>query len=819
MDTEEIDKFANKLINKYGRSKIIDRNINLDLKDKILLDDLFRNSPKELDEAFRKHGISLLDWDLNKILGVINKEAFRPILERAKLEITGVSEEGVILDKIKVTRKPMMVDINNLIYEKAKKVETDGSYSKKTSGRIYQANWAEGNFSIYLLFGPSETLHVGNGQELYLKRARDDEITQFFNTERIEEETILRKIMKNHHLLDAQGYPKDSSEMMERLLNEHNQDPIFFIPTLPITKEELLKIEDFDEMMDLALTAGLEKDEKLVYIFRTLIPIPVGDPSYIDPANFMSSSSNIIIITKTKPGKTTTGRKVGKVFDRPSVANLLGFSIPSQKTVEGRLNQETRPIMIDGIEEEPDAEMAMGLLNYMETGIVDIARGRGVKTIGYSPLIFSSNPSKMSNKGYNSIDEEGMLPILDNILGALHRNLQGFGSRIGCFIFDPAMKNARGNRMSSFKERGLEKFLYSIQEVLRLPFTKLVNNERIDNWLSSIDDRIEDYQKELRKLLKDGNIRAYSRIYSFIDGFIDGFRHAKGMALRASIMDHLKDLIEMDEDENFSGAFVHSILKRAKEHLNRIISINLESFIVLSDILEKEDIMKMVYESRYDSIRARGSKYEEFLLECAARWYLKQSNPKEGIAISIIDLKEEYFGISKERRDRSRYQTFNKLLDVVERSVRKINSHKAWLGFSLQKIDDILILKFDEKREWFAWIDEKIGSLNPRPMTQTTHMTHEDNEIMGQMGQKGRGSSNERGKNSNEIVSDIASFVTIKSNHIEWGYNLLSDHPGMPKEAFIKEFLGVWGPSFRGDEIDRLYDILKKRLEKENATT
>ena len=53
---------------------------------------------------------------------------------------------------------------------------------------------------------------------------------------------------------------------------------------------------------------------------------------------------------------------------------------------------------------------------------------------------------------------------------------------------------------------------------------------------------------------------------------------------------------------------------------------------------------------------------------------------------------------------------------------------------------------------------------------------------------------------------------------MKWAYYKLQAHKGMPKEFFVRLFLDERGNSYRPNEIEKLYEILRKRLEDEDET-
>jgi len=688
-----------------------------------------------------------------------------------------------------VTRQPMTVDVTKLIYEKVEKTNLNGAYTKIIA-RVFQATFAKGHFPIYIISPYSWNIHVGNDQQIYLESASETNIDFIFdkvNTkDDAEQYLILYEMAKTHKVLFSKD-ATNTAKILDDLKEKHLNDPIFFTPTLPIDKYELLKLDDLDSIIHQALNANMNKDEKIIDIFRALIPVPINDTSFINPRQVMQSAPHIILITSTKTSKTSTSRKIGVVLERPTPSNLLGFSTAQDKKI-GRLHGETRPFIIDGIEETEDERMAMGMLNYMESGTVEIARGKGVKTTGYSSLIFLSNPSVETDyhpdNDYFGSDDRKNLMQLDRLLQTLHQNQLGFGSRIPVFIFDPDMKPATGDGYGYLKEESLDKILYSIQEATRYSFSKVLLQQEVDHWINQVDDTIREYWQQLDTLLNDGDIRSYHLIYDFINGHKNSFRHLKGMAIRMSYMDNIQQLLKIQEGEEISKALIQTVITGANNNLKKIIGYNLESFSNLSCLLKKEDARKIIYQGRYDNIESRGTKYEIFLLESITRWYIEQPETDKTISVPLPQLKDYYLLISKEERDKSDYNTFNKFASAIENNQRKINGHKTWTGLTLNNVDNIILVTFTENKEWFKWIAEKKDLYTSSTHPQTPQITHDKKNGMGEMGEKGVGDKSLYNKNGDETEPDLKCIIDVmktkakkKWNYTEITKTLAYDNP------------------------------------------
>jgi len=526
------------------------------------------------------------------------------------------------------------------------------------------------------------------------------------------------------------------------------------------------------------------------------IPLVVPNPEIITPSEYMEYAPHTIMITSTKPGKTTTGEKVGNILDRPTVTHLLGSASLHEK-IHGMLNKENKPTIYDGIEEFKDEDVAKGMLNYMEKGKAIIARGKGVKTEGYSALLFFSNPEK----------NDAHVSSLELLLTIFHSNLLAIGSRIPIFIYDPKMKEPTGDGIPADLEVKYNKIIEAIQFYSMPIFTKVLKNAKVREWLRKKDDLIEKYIDKLDSILDDEKLLLHDKLTAFINGMKRSWKHLKGGALRLAFMDLLNNFLEVGDNEPIPNGFISLLLKEAEKYEKELISYNLASFTYISSELSKEEIKETLLSSKFGKVESLCKVYEIFLLWMLSK-YTKENNPKEGIALPLSTLDGLYKAIPSDIRLNSRYNSFSKFITAIENNYKTINYHKNWLGFHLEKLEDEILCRLDNV-EWLKYVAE-IDVFNPATKPITTKTTNENGKMVGQIGQNGVGHEDE--------YTAIAGFETIKADDVKWAYHKLQAHKGMPKEFFVRLFLDERGNSYRPDEIEKLYEILRKRLEDEDET-
>lgn len=721
---DEIKEFVNEFIAKYD----IDESDKIKATDKIKLQEYIERHGDIVKESFAEYGHELKDLNLYDWLGFKNEKSWQ---EWKRKYVDLLYAEDVIES---ITFYPSVrVDVKKLEFEKRVDAFIDGYIKLDKPYRLYRARLSMGGKDIFIIIDRYQYLKIENDQTLYLRKCKEEKIRKLFKINRDEdkdltdEARLLSIICGEYFITDPRGYPKDFDERLDKLIEKHSQESIFFELAAPVKKEDLMKLGLSDVIWQ-ALDAGLNKDEKLLTIMRMHIPIVVPNLELITPAEYMEYAPHTIMITSSKPGKTTTAEKIGNVLDRPTVTHLLGSASLHEK-IHGMLNMQIKPTIYDGIEEFKDEDIARGMLNYMEKGKAIIARGKGVKTEGYSTLLFFSNPE--SGKEYAR--------SMESLLTLLHTNLLGFGSRIGLFIFDPEMKEPSGDAIPSELEERYNKIIEATQFYSMHIFTKILKNERIKRWLRSKDGIIMEYIARLDEILNDESMILHDKLATFINGLKRGWKHVKGGALRLSFMDLIRDFLEIEENKIIPNAYIILLLNKAQEYLKEIVNLNLLSFTHISEF-RKDELMETLLESRLGRVKNMCREYEIFLFWILAK-YTKDNDAEKDIALPLSTLKDLYLEIPGDMRLNSRYNSFSKFSSTIEENWKKINSHRRWLGFHLENIDGEILCRLEDI-EWLKYIAENC-LFEFMTKTVATKTTKVNNSEIGQIGHNGLGHENE----------------------------------------------------------------------------
>jgi len=698
-----------------------------------------------------------------------------------------------------VTRIPIQIFVKQFLYESSVLVNTAGAYSKKSDLCLYMVEWAKGKSPKFIIAHYTNMLKEGHEIDIYLKPVDSDYIPRIFglNGERSRDQNALIKKLSGKNILNIKTNKPESSnpkkmtdltmqEVLDKILSMHEYEPLFFTPTQAVSRKEILNIPDIDGMIRKALSGGYNKDPRIIEYARSAgIPQVVNDTRRTPPNIIMKSAPHSIIITPSKVAKTATFRKVGPILDRPSTAGLLGFSTAQGEPTRGRLHGETRLAILDGLEETPmDEQVASGLMNMLESGIVEITRGKGVTLETYSTVAFVSNPSIRtdSDKEYDWFDDlSGQVMQFNQILEIMHQNQMGMGSRIGVLFYNPDMEPVSGEGLPSLVEESYDKLIQSIQELTRYPFTLLIHKRQVGEWLHKVCKKIVDYQEKVMKMAGESQIKKYRLISDFVKGHTNSRVHLKGMALRMAFMDNIEDMISIEQGENLSDTLTDMILRDAENNLDTVIGWNLESLSNISTAFEEHDYRDILNRGRLSNLEARGSQYEMMLLDMSAEWYLKQPEDNMKPIIALAELKPYYLScFSRDEREKTRYNAFNKFLEVVEKNIDKINRHTRWHGLQLKKTEGVTHILFTNNPEWYEWVRKREAYTSPRPAPLRPVCPAPLNESAGQTGQMGAGHGTEQGDKIDEIALFEETMATKKTHdlhYIELAKAVGSDNP------------------------------------------
>lgn len=682
---------------------------------------------------------------------------------------------------------PVRVNVKKVVFEKQVRTHDEkGHVRVDIPYTVMEARFASGNRDVYIIIDAWEYVKPGGDQDLHLKKCSPEKIREVFKVDSGDPETspearLMAEICDRHHLLDKAGYPKYLQERLEKVLEGHRQHGFFYEPAAPVELNDLQRLDLGAVVWD-ALDAGFHKADTLLYLMRLLVPEVVPNRKIIRPRDVMPYAPHHIMLTETKPGKTSTAEKVGNVLDRPTVANLLGSSSMNE-TIHGSLDKATAPTFYDGIEEFTDQDVAKGLLKYLEQGECFIARGHGVKTEGYSPIGFLSNP-----------EGGGLVESLEALFDMLHTNLLGFGSRIPVFIFAPDMPEPQGAGDIE-QEARYDAILQAIKFYARPAFTAVMLNPKVREWLGTRNDDIKGYEEKLADM--EDELRSFGRISSFLRGQQRVFRHIKGAALRAAFMDLLDVFLEVERGERLPLTLVNQLLRLADDHVRQIININLQSYSNIAH-LDQEELGAMMLEARIHRVRNLCKEYEVFTM-----WILADQVAKEGLAaddaVPLSILRDGYLKIPPDIRLKSRYNSFTKFCEAVEGNSEVVNRHRAWLGFHVESLPGgEFILRIADVK-WLKFIAEH-ALYNLTTNVNLTKMTNDyathSHEKIGQIGRIDVGHGNVWG-------------LKDKINAIKMIVSRLNDNgQGADEEAVLD---ALWEAGIKEKDATYLLDKLAER--------
>ena len=490
----------------------------------------------------------------------------------------------------KKTRIEVKAGLGNVIDKR----ESNGAITVSERYKIFIAGFGgEKNKPVFIITEPLENLNLGSN-DLYLRPLRIEPAgLEYFKSIREPEENLLSAICKDR---DIVAEKLNSDEMIERISESHQQDPFLFVETQGISEKHLDKITEKqwqEKLLPDFLNEGWEKDQVLELVYKSdLLEL---NPQLITPKNAMPYAPHEFVFTNSKTGKTTTGKKTGISVESASTANLMGFSTANEK-VEGSLNNQTKVLRIDEIQEEKNDELHSALNTVMENGTCEIRKGKAKTNLNsYATIAWQGNPklAQVQDIDLAYIEkEEDLFQKFSDCLGKISRNNEAFGGRIGSIVFRIDLKKAE--RKKGMLLQNIEKNEAVVSAILKRAsnaFTKLFLNQEIIEWLNQPLN--ESYLNALKQ------IEAKSKLQS-IQEFVNGHRelagrHVRGKALRLAAVDKALDLMQ-------DKIKTKDLLELADEYLAQVEEQNLQSFANLIDVSAQTKVRVEYLKAEYEKI-------------------------------------------------------------------------------------------------------------------------------------------------------------------------------------------------------------------------
>lgn len=446
----------------------------------------------------------------------------------------------------------------------------------------------------------------------------------------------------------------------EMWINFLRSERIFEIIT-PIPLDELKNVKNIANVIELALTDGLTKDSSLVTFLKGQIPKP--NPNLLSPDEYMPYAPNGIIVTNTKTGKTTTAHRISKnVVNRPTAANLLGFSTASETHV-GWLDGQIDTCFIDEFTENLEENVSDGLLTYMERGTTKTARGHGVTANGYTPIVFMGNPK------IDGVSEYDLLDYFRNNINQITCNPQALGSRLGFLIFDNDMDKALGIPFNHEISKKSLMVLKTLQEAFKNQFSELFINREIQEWLNT---PFED--EYIKLLIEEADKASLIEVTEFMRGEKDAYKHIRGTALHITFVESYELLLtngnlNIKEFLEKCTLCYEYLLTHWLQTLNRIVSVKLDNSIYLRILELAPDYIKLFIKT-------------SFLYDL------------ENNTLPIESFGDRYSGMAS---DKGKYINFGNLKNNLLKNKTKTNELLKRYGLKLTDFNGIALVGVESK--------------------------------------------------------------------------------------------------------------------------
>ena len=485
------------------------------------------------------------------------------------------------------------------------------------------------------------------------------------------------RLAEGEHWKDLERNEKWSLLYDLHLLRLVNKVPIFYRLHPQLTKAEIEEIEtwDFDKLLHDHFYESLTKEPNLVYIYE-IQDISFETDPYRTPTcckNVQPFNSHTIVVTPTGRGKTRLGGQGrGKVFTDASGAGLAGFSTANETNI-GLLDGASYPAYFDNVHNYKE-HILKNILELMETGETYVAKGKApVKVRTTSPFILHANPPETTNPTV-------LAQSLINIFKLLNQAAQGpVAKRFPQVYFSIDAIPVSGKA-----------FLPDIVEIIKMVYDHIIekvnkeveenifSNEKTQNFLTSPNEQMEIYAKQVKKFLIDNTTAG---LEPWLHQAKYGSQHILGTALKHGIIDNLKEI--------YLGKYsLDKILSDAEEHVKTICDLNIKCLKNLLDTVGQIPLEDWIYD-KYENIKNLNAK--AIVLTLAL--YLKM-NPNAIIGVNTkipLEVLSKYYDehLPDELKSKG-YRYFSNVLHKIPPNLEKFSRKLGDFGFHLVNLIDTL---------------------------------------------------------------------------------------------------------------------------------
>lgn len=577
------------------------------------------------------------------------------------------------LEEIKKNiRKKQEVTILNSLGDVFELSEENEAINYKVKYKILKATFGSGkNLPIYIITQPNKKIPLGVG-DFYLRavgivgdhRTGKHDTIEFL-TDDLPEKNILLSICKTENIPtkktgdNGETVTLNPNELAEEIAETHHNRKFIFCETDGVDRgllEELTEKEWKTTLKDF-LNEGIEKDKRIELIYKSdLVRV---NPELIKPRHYQPYNSHELVFTNSKVTKTSTARITGIVIDRASPSNLLGYST-AQEIVPGSLDNETKMITIDEIQEEKNDDAYSRLSNYMELGETETRVGMAIVRVkGFAGFRWQGNPKERENGSKEKITdyiEQEIYQLFSDCLRAISKNNEAFGGRNALVVFAKDFKSVEiSKKKLSLKENEENAAIVeTVFEANTDKYSNLYFDENILEWLN--EGFNDNYKKATERIEKNCKLES---IKEFISGHRRlAHRHVRGKALKLALADKALEI--------FKGKIVLTeLLELAGEYLKEVEKLNLASFYELVDVASKESTIKQFLKDSFEGLPS----HLKVLLE-SVREYLKEH--KEAKTFFLTELEIFYSEVESKQTTMSHTETSNRIIKRFDKTNRAI---------------------------------------------------------------------------------------------------------------------------------------------------
>ncbi len=497
------------------------------------------------------------------------------------------------------------------------------------------------------------------------------------------------------------------------LLDKNITRKLFYIMNKRLTKDVIYYFELGDIKWFKALIKKLffERgtiDNQLYYL--SVAHLVKFDTTIISPKKFMRFAPHMIWITNPGTGKTSIAKKIGICIDKCRVAGLLGYSDAKNIRI-GSLNGRKVTTILDELQSEKDDSLFSAMNSYEEQGESLREMGmKNIKTIGYSPLIYISNPkpiinnSKKNKDSIVSYDENistiELLNKFDDMLSKITDNTGAFGRRKGVVLFSEDIMKVDGKEL-------LDEDLEIYQCIIESMFEYVAKNQT--NFF--LKPEIQDW---LQKPISNSNLLLFKQqinnipiamVKDFWEGYIGKNGHIRGIAYRIAAIEYIFSFSSPEKMKNIN---IDEFLKCAEQHFEHILTISLKSLSLMTTTtteFEKELILR-----EYLAIDKEWVKYLMFAISVSEDSYNLNK-------LSMNILSKNYNDIFKFPDEEQSYAFFSRIESNMKKAKSLSNPNNVMRSFGVE------LLK-ESEHEYSIKINE------PSKLEIFNEMLHKDEEFI-----------------------------------------------------------------------------------------